>query len=112
MYGMVHSASARTTTAIQNQRPSASSLISSSPFRERLYRYQALAGTRIDLHQLGSEADMSIEEIGLAIIVLVGAMAVATCIVAVLGDRAKTILLLTLLVVMAVAGFVIQMRGG
>jgi len=55
---------------------------------------------------------MSIEEIGLAIIVLVGAMAVATCIVAVLGDRAKTILLLTLLVVMAVAGFVIQMRGG
>ena len=55
---------------------------------------------------------MSIEGIGWSIIVLVGAMAVAACAVTVLGDRGKTILLFTLLVLMAVIGFVIQMRGG
>ena len=41
-----------------------------------------------------AETDMSIEKIGLAFIVLVDAMAVAACIVAVLGQRGKTILLL------------------
>jgi hypothetical protein len=55
---------------------------------------------------------MSTEEIEVAIIVLVGAMAVATYIVTVLGERAKTILLFTLLLLMGVVGFLIQMRGG
>ena len=47
-----------------------------------------------------------------AIIVIVGAMAVAACIVRVLGGRGQTILLFTLLLVLGVIGFVIQMRGG
>jgi hypothetical protein len=55
---------------------------------------------------------MSIEGIGLTIIVLVGAMVVATCIVTVLSERGKTILLFTLLLLMGVVGFLIQMRGG
>jgi hypothetical protein len=50
--------------------------------------------------------------IGWAIIVIVGSMALAACIVRVLGGRGQTILLFTLLVLMAVVGFVIQMRGG
>jgi hypothetical protein len=51
---------------------------------------------------------MSTEGVGLAIIVLVGAMAIAACIVAVLCERGKTILLFTLLLVLGM----IQMRGG
>jgi hypothetical protein len=47
-----------------------------------------------------------------AIIVIVGVMAVAACIVRVLGGRGQTILLFTLLLVLGVIGFVIQMWGG
>jgi hypothetical protein len=48
----------------------------------------------------------------LAIIVIVGAMAVAACIVRVLGGRGQTILLFTLLLALGVVAFAIQMRGG
>jgi hypothetical protein len=59
-----------------------------------------------------AEADMSTERIGLAIIVLVAAMGIAAYIVRVLSGRGQTILLFTLLLVLGVVAFVIQMRGG